>query len=161
MSEVGLRPLQSVSPYLVSSAVRTGDVARVKDLLKKADLEGVLPKLNSPQSLLFALVNAPGLCHWDEIVSHYAREFGPGKYDTYGPLVYQKLMLACEKYNRPDDAILYFNEYLNTTSKHVDKDVRDTFQRILGVKKYTDFHLGLASEHKKKNWAKIESLPEQ
>ena len=114
-----------------------GDTAGAENVFERMQTMGLTPTSDTINIILKSIVNSMSDLDWDAITFCYSEYFGFQKFvadmDTYS-----QLMAACEKYNRQEQAIFWFNEILSV-GLHVTPAVRDTFKRILGDSQYSDF----------------------
>ena len=119
---------------VMESYANIGDIDGTTNAMKRSRTMGFTPTSDTMNIILKSIVNSTDLNGWDLIMYCYSEHFGYHKFiadiDTY-----TELLRACEKYNRPDHAIDWFNELLSF-GLPVTVDIKDTFCRILGSERY-------------------------
>lgn len=124
--------------HLVLDAyANAGDTAGAENVFGRMQTMGLTPTSDTINIILKSIVRSSGDLDWEAIAFCYSEYFGFQKFvadnDTYS-----QLMAACEKYDRPEQAMFWFNEMLSV-GLHITPPLRDTFKRILGDSDYRNF----------------------
>ena len=88
-----------------------GDVEGTTRAVVRYKAMGYTPTLSVLNNILRAKLNSPGQSCWHDIAAHFETSYGEiqSKADH---VTYQIFLAACHKYQRPREALFWFNEVL-------------------------------------------------
>jgi pentatricopeptide repeat protein len=97
--------------------------------------------------VLSAYVSTPELTSWESIVNHFDQYYGPN-HILADATTYDSMMIACEKYNRADESLVWFDESVRSSATNtVTKVQRESLIRMIGDEKYKEYMGKLSVEH--------------
>lgn len=124
--------------HLVLTAyANVGDTVGAEKVFVRMLAMGLDATSDTINIILKSIVNSVGDLDWEAINFCYSEYFGFQKFvaDTE---TYTQLLKACESYNRPEQAVIWFNELLSV-GVQITPEMRDCLSNCLGEERYREY----------------------
>ena len=111
LPDLGLEATKESIELVMMAYANAGDIYGMELIYEKYEVIGFRTTTATMNIVLKAIVNAPSL-DWSYLKTMKETLFNP---ESFQPDVntYVQLLIACEKYDKAADAILWFNEFIN------------------------------------------------
>lgn len=129
-----LLPDKVTLDILMQAYASVGDINGTKNVLEKNVQLGFDITTALVNNILSAIVECPKLDHWNEVLQCHEKYFESGLLVPDEQTCIQSL-LACAKYERPDEALLWFENFAKSGLK-MSTDVRRAFRSAVGQVAY-------------------------
>lgn len=130
---------------LVKAYASVGDVQGAIKVLTRI---GSAVRTCEVNSALAAALKSPNMDHWDTVVKLHQEYFSSEKLNADNE-TYEQFILLCEKYKRPDDALVWFEDFVSQGNT-----VTDAITRAFGAA----VDEATFNEHAKRNFYDKENL---
>ena len=127
--------------HLLMVYINSGNTDSAISTLSKYESEGHVPSVSMRNSILSAIVHAPGLLHGD-LLDNYWDHYG-GVNESADTRTYHLALSACEKYGRLDDAVKWF-DHLLASGLNITLPLVDILHRTLGDSAFEEYKSKLA-----------------
>ena len=131
---------------VMQAYANAGDVVGTQNAILKSKSLGIRETPKRTVYTMRSIINSTESDGYDAVIQCYNAHFGHNKY-VATDMAYTELLRACEKYNRPTDAIKWFNEALSF-GLIVTPPMRDLLRKTLGVEQYEIYINSLDQEYK-------------
>ena len=130
LPDLGLEPDETSIKLAMMAYANAGDVYGMEAIFEKYESMGFKSTTATMNIVLKAIVNAPNL-DWTYLKTMKETLFNPKNFQP-DVNTYVQLLLACEKYDKAGDAILWFNEFINLESKiEITQLIKNIYRQVV------------------------------